>query len=151
MATGKIYHSEAKNPDVGNGSLIYSSNFYLITEHRVGDKMWNIVNVYAPNTRNDRHSLWEELSIFLFQNKNAFCIGDFNSPLYPSEKIGGMIDCNDNMKDLADFINNNSLLDMEMDGVKFTWSNNRKGVDLIQVKLDRILVPVGWEGFLVHY
>ena len=75
----------------GNCSLIYSSKFYLITEHRMGDKTWNILNVYAPNTRNGRHNLWEELSIFLSQNKNTFCMGDFNFPLYPSEKIGGMI------------------------------------------------------------
>ena len=121
MARGKFCYSEVENLDAGNGSLIYSSNFYLITEHRVGDKMCNIVNVYAPNTRNDRHSLCEELSIFLSQNKNTFCIGYFNSPLYPSEKIGGMIDFKDSMKDLADFINNNDLLDMEIDGVKFTW------------------------------
>jgi hypothetical protein len=46
---------------------------------------------------------------------------DFSSPLYPLEKIGGMIDFKDSMKDLADFINNNDLLDMEIDGVKFTW------------------------------
>lgn len=132
-----------QNPDAGNGSLIYSSKFYLIIEHKIGDKKWNIVNVYAPNSGNGRHSLWEELSIFLSQNKNTFCMGDFNSPLYPLEKIGGMIDFNDSMKDLASFININDLLDMEMHGVKFTWSNNRKGVDLIQVKLDRLLVPEG--------
>ena len=130
---------------------MYSSKFYLITEHRIGDKKWNIVNVYALNTRNGRHILWEDLSVFLSQNKNTFCMGDFNSPLYPSEKIRGMIDFNDSMMDLVSLINNNDLLDMEMDGVKFTWSNNRKGIDLIQVKLDRLLVPAGWEGFLVHY
>ena len=78
-------------------------------------------------------------------------MGNFNSPLYPLENIGGMIDFTDCMKDLANFINNNDLLDMEMCGVKFTWSNNRKGVDLIQVKLDRLLVLVGWERFLVYY
>ena len=73
-------------------------------------------------------------------------MGAFNLPLYPSEKVGGMIDFNDSMKDLANFINNNDLMDMDMHGVKFTWSNNRKGVDLIQVKLDRLLVLIGWEG-----
>ena len=77
-------------------------------------------------------------------------MGDFNSPLYPLEKIGGMIDFNDSMKNLANFINNNNLLDIEMDGVKCTWSINKKGVDLFQVKLDRVLVLTGWEGFLVY-
>ena len=73
-------------------------------------------------------------------------MGDFNSPLYPFEKDGGAVDFTKSMKDLAKFINKNDLMDMKMCGVKFTWSNNRKGVDLIQVKLDRLLVPVGWDG-----
>ena len=109
------------NLNDGNVSLTYSSKFYLISKHRIGDKKWNIVNVYAPNTRNGRHSLWEELSIFLSQNKNAFCVGNFNSPLYPLEKIGGMIDFNDSMKHLVDFINNKDLMDMEMRGLNLTW------------------------------
>ena len=66
-------------------------------------------------------------------------MGYFKSPLYPSEKVRGTVDFNDNMKDLAKFINKNDLMDMEMHGVTFTWLNNRKGVDLIQVKLDRLL------------
>lgn len=67
-------------------------------------------------------------------------MGDFNSPLYPLEKVGGMVDFNDSMKDLAKSINKNDLMEMEMFGVKFTWSYNRKGVDLIQFKIDRLLV-----------
>jgi hypothetical protein len=57
------------------------------------------------------------------------------------KKVGGMDDFNDSMKDLVEFINKNDLMDMDMCGVKFTWSNNRKGIDLIQVKLDRLWVP----------
>ena len=70
----------------------------------MGYKIWNIANVYAPNARNGRYSLREELSVFLSQNKNTFCVGDFNLPLYPLEKIGGMIDLNDSMIDFSDFI-----------------------------------------------
>ena len=57
-----------------------------------------------------------------------------------------MVGFNDNMKDFADFINNNDLMDMEMCGVKLTWSKNMKGVDLIQVNLDRLLALSSWEG-----
>ncbi len=52
------------------------------------------------------------------------------------------MDFTNSIKDLVGFINKNDLMDMEMHGVKFTWSNNRKWVELIQVKLDRLLVPV---------
>ena len=67
-------------------------------------------------------------------------MGYFNLPLYPLEKVGGMVDFNDSMKNLAEFINNNDLMDMEKCKRKLTWSNNRKGVDHIQIKLDRHLV-----------
>lgn len=73
-------------------------------------------------------------------------MGDFNSPLYPSEKARGVVDFTNSMKDLAEFINKNDLMDMEIHGVKFTCSFNRKGVDLIQVKLDRLLVLTSWDG-----
>ena len=66
-------------------------------------------------------------------------MGDFNSPLYPSKKVGGAIDFTDSMKDLADFINTNDLMDLKLRGFKLTWLNN-KGEDLIQAKLDRLLV-----------
>ena len=42
------------NRCVGNGSLIHYSRYYLINEHKKGDKIWNIVIVYAPNTREGR-------------------------------------------------------------------------------------------------
>lgn len=93
----------------------------------IQDRKCNIINVYAPNMRNSRYSLWEELLVFISQNKNTFCMRDFNSPLYPLEKIRGMIDFTNSMKYLANFINDDDILDMEMHGVKFTWSNNRNG------------------------
>jgi len=53
------------------------------------------------------------------------------------------VDFTDSMKDLNEFISKDDLIDIEMHGVRFTWLNNRKGFDLIQVKLDKILVLVG--------
>ena len=38
------------------------------------------------------------------------------------------------------------LMDVELRGNPYTWTNNRKGEDLIQVKLDRLLVSGDWSS-----
>ncbi|XP_059070394.1 uncharacterized protein LOC131860059 [Cryptomeria japonica] len=50
----------------------------------------------------------------------------------------------DSRQDLADMINSLSMLDLDLFGAKFTWSNRRNGEDLIQVKLDRGFVSLDW-------
>ena len=65
------------------------------------------------------------------KDKNLMCMGDFNTPLFPLEKIGGIIDLLESMKDLLDFINTHDLINIDLKGNPFTWSNNRKGEDLI--------------------
>lgn len=119
------------NPSVGKENFIHNSKYYLITEHKKDEGTWNVISMYAPNLRQGRCWLWEELSNFLSHSRKSFCMGNFNSPLYPSEQAGRAMDFTDSMKDLAEFINKNDLMDLEMRGVKFTWSTNRKGVDLI--------------------
>ncbi len=47
-------------------------------------------------------------------------------------------------KHLADMINDLSLLDVELGGNKFTWSNRRIDIDCIQVRLDRALSTFDW-------
>lgn len=41
-------------------------------------------------------------------------VGDFNSPLYPSEKYGGLGDFSDSMGNVASFINASSLMDIDL-------------------------------------
>ena len=36
------------------------------------------------------------------------------------------------------------FIDVELRGNPFTWTNNRKGSDLIQVRLDRLMVTQNW-------
>ncbi|XP_059066442.1 uncharacterized protein LOC131857750 [Cryptomeria japonica] len=50
--------------------------------------------------------------------------------------------------DLADFINGQGLVDLDLSGASFTWSNRCVGTDLIQVRLDRDLISVEW---IQHY
>lgn len=71
-------------------------------------------------------------------------MSDFNSLLIPSKKLGGLLEYYDNMTDLVDFIGRNALMDVDLTWKKFTWSNIRKGKDLIQVRLDKFVILSNW-------
>lgn len=73
----------------------------------------------------------------IFSNDNWILAGDFNSPISNLEKRGGTPISKESKQDLSDFINTLGLVDLELSGSKFTWSNSNSGVDLIQVILDR--------------
>ncbi|XP_059078005.1 uncharacterized protein LOC131876583 [Cryptomeria japonica] len=60
-------------------------------------------------------------------------MGDFNTPLQGAEKFGGTQAQLDSKTDLMDFINVNALVDTDLTGASYTWSNRRDGKDLIQV------------------
>lgn len=70
--------------------------------------------------------------------------GGFQHSFVSRGKKGGHIDITKSMEDFQDFISLNNLMDVELGGSIFTWSNRRKGDQLIQVKLDRALISWGW-------
>lgn len=43
-----------------------------------------------------------------------------------------------------DFINGQALMDVNLRGINYTWTNRRTGPDLIQVRLDRNLISPNW-------
>lgn len=59
------------------------------------------------------------------------CMGDFNTPLYHSEKLVGNRECPESLQDLNEFMRKLDLMDVELRGNPCTWTNNRKGEDLI--------------------
>lgn len=53
---------------------------------------WNIFNFYASNARNSRLAVWDEETKVAetMRQEIIFCMGYFNTPLYPSKKLGGL-------------------------------------------------------------
>lgn len=49
------------------------------------------------------------------------------------------------MMELVEFFNMTNLIDIPLQGTKYTWSNRRIGNHLIQVKLDRFLISANWD------
>jgi hypothetical protein len=72
----------------------------------------------------------------------------FNIVLNDGEKFGGVSNSQDGRLDLSNFISRQALMDLNLRGTKYNWSNRRVGEDLIQVKLDRAFIFHEW---IQHY
>ena len=87
----------------------------------VDDFVWACTGVYGPNDNGQRFTLWEELSQVRARWPMAWClVGDFNIIKYPSESLG-CESFSPAMFAFSDFIENNSLVDLPLEGAFFTW------------------------------
>lgn len=100
--------------------------------------------IYAFNGAAERKQMWEDLKHIKNQVQGAWVVsGDFNSPLYPEDRIGSEIQ----FAEIADFrecVDECDLADLHFTGSKFTWCNNQGGDSRVVSKIDRCLVNVGW-------
>ena len=71
-------------------------------------------------------------------------MGDFNTPLFDEKKSGGLALDLDSKIDLSNFINSLTLLDIDLFGGTFTWSNRHLGSEFFQVHLDWALISPNW-------
>ena len=82
---------------------------------------WVYTGLYGPNVEHHRVALWEELSRVCVKWSTAcFLFGDFNIIRYPCERLG----CESFSSIIfafSDFIENNYLVDLPLDGAAFTW------------------------------
>ena len=69
-------------------------------------------------------------------------VGDVNIIRYPSERLG-CESFSPAMFAFSDFIENNSLVDLPLEGASFTWFND-SGLPSMS-RIDRVLVSLDWE------
>lgn len=123
------------------------NNMTSIRFHHLKDNTsWVLTNIYAPNTKNERKKFWLKIdqAISLFEKESWIVLGDFNTHLKEDEKIGGSQPNLDNSLDLMNFITRQALIDIDLQGISYTWTNRRECKDLIQVRLDRALITNDW-------
>lgn len=91
-------------------------------EHIKDNFVWVLSNVYAPNTKSRRAKYWKSLAAdrLQFADQSWIIMGDFNTPLKDEEKMGGIPLQLDGKQDLMDFINDQALIDMDLQGINFT-------------------------------
>jgi hypothetical protein len=101
---------------------------------------WAFAGVYGPNRDHIRWRLWEELAGLISIWEVPWCIGgDFNVTLFMDERQRGAAH-RAAVADFADFVAEQGLMDLPMDGGDATWSNS-----VSWSRLDRFLVSPEWE------
>lgn len=100
-----------------------------------------ISSVYGSPQTARRRDFWAELSLLRGRWSGAWCIGgDWNAVRYPSERLGSTQFTLD-MQEFFDWIDFHLLVDLQMSGANFAWSNHQE--HLIMSRLDRFLVSPG--------
>ncbi|XP_077249317.1 uncharacterized protein LOC143888801 [Tasmannia lanceolata] len=104
---------------------------------------WKLTVVYGPARARERIALWTELRDIREQRQGPWMVGgNFNTIRLPEEK-NRMALITTSMRNLSNFINDSALIDLLLEGARFTWTNNQE--NLIMSRLDRILISMEWE------
>ncbi|GJX92676.1 RNA-directed DNA polymerase, eukaryota [Tanacetum coccineum] len=93
-----------------------------------------LVNLYAPQERNEKIELWDYISRFIRDHEGEFLLfGDFNAVRYAHER-SSIEFCRHTTEDFNKFIMNSNLVDMQMGGRRFTRVDKNFGVALEDVE-----------------
>ncbi|KAL4191825.1 hypothetical protein AMTRI_Chr06g190990 [Amborella trichopoda] len=104
---------------------------------------WKFSGIYGPNSTSLRALLWAELDFIASLPHSAWYLGgDFNITRWSHERNSNSI-ISQGMMDFSDFISRNELLEIPLQGNRFTWSNHSSQPSLS--KLDRLLLSSNWE------
>ncbi|XP_030970526.1 uncharacterized protein LOC115990899 [Quercus lobata] len=124
------------------GSCGASRGVLLMWDTRVVDKVEEAVGHFSVSS-GDRRFLWEELSGLSSWWNVPWCVGgDFNVVRFPSERAGATA-FTAAMREFSEFISEQGLIDIPLEGGTFTWSNSREVAS--KARLDRFLFSQDWE------
>ncbi|XP_029145233.2 uncharacterized protein [Arachis hypogaea] len=103
---------------------------------------YGVLGVYLSSNDQHRMAQFAELTSVTQQfDGKVVLMGDFHAISSQLEKAGGGAKSPSSIETFNSFIDDNSLIIRR----PFTWSNRRKGDELIQERLDRFLVGVDWQ------
>lgn len=101
-----------------------------------------ITAVYGPNSGQRRSDFWSELDAVRARWAGLWCIGgDFNVIRFLEYKLGGCRMTAD-MQGFSVWINSHGLMDLQLNGALFTWSNHQ--TTPIMLCLDRFFISTEW-------
>ena len=97
----------------------------VLVEDLTNNSKWLLTSVYGPNNGQRRDDFWKELDTIRGRWNGAWCIGgDLNINRFPSEKLGGS-KLTAEMRRFFDWINSHNLVDLQLGGASFIWSNHQ--------------------------
>ncbi|XP_026459128.1 uncharacterized protein LOC113359761 [Papaver somniferum] len=101
--------------------------------------------VYVDNYYMTRNSLWASIIAFASINtRPRVLLGDFNSLLYPSDKLGGSPVMPIHYQDFSRCVQLSQIFDLQFSGCFYTWTNCQLDGAVIRSKLDRGMVNLQW-------
>ena len=123
-------------------SSLVNERFILLKGKFIGyDLTFNFINLYGPNEENERVLFWNELAALKINNDELWCyVGDFNAVLCADERRG-TTDVSRTIQNFAAFVHNSDLVDLPMNGRKFTWMRRNSSS---MSRLDRFLLSSNW-------
>ena len=123
----------------------------VVSYFSVSCRFWNVVDqhecaflgVYGCHIDRVCQLMWTELGGIASWWDVPRCIrGDFNVIRFPSERLGAERFTTER-HDFSEFISSFGLMDILLEGGRFTWSNNREAFAMSRI--DRFLYSAGWE------
>ena len=128
-----------KKVDEATGHFSLSCKFRCVADQYE----WAFSGVYSPQTDRERREMWDELSGMSSWWTSPWCVGgDFNVTQFPTERMGAA-HFTPAMNDFSEFIFSLGLMDIPMEGGRFTWSNNRENA--VMSCIDWFLYTGEWE------
>lgn len=101
-----------------------------------------LINIYGPNSIQDKRKVWIEISSLMddFKNQNIIIGGDFNAVLRVNEKWGGITIESQTTKELQELMNKNKLMEIKSETRNYTQNNRCAGFIRITEMLDRFFL-----------
>lgn len=95
--------------------------------------------IYGNPIYQQRRYLWSRIAdLQPHLNKPWCCIGDFNEILAQHEKDGRRIQQTGRMENFRHFIKQSGLMDLDLNGCKYTWVSNPREGFVTREKLDSV-------------
>lgn len=101
--------------------------------------------MHADPIFNKRVKLWDDLQC-LGTNFNGpwLCVGDFNEVASLWEKQGGWGVNSNCMERFNNFVSDSGMMDLEFEGINYTWTNKIEGDESIRERIDKALANTDW-------
>lgn len=107
--------------------------------------------VYGNPTFQQRRGLWSRLLAQQIDKHVPWCcLGDFNELLSHFEKDGIRPFHPGRANLFRDFLNLSGLMDLDLNGCRYTWSSNPRNGVITKEKLDRVLLNWPWRQSFPH-
>ncbi|KAL4180783.1 hypothetical protein AMTRI_Chr12g267800 [Amborella trichopoda] len=104
---------------------------------------WKFLAVYGPNSNTIRQRFWAKLDHIAYLPHPIWCVGGAFNVVCWSHERNSSSSISPEMRDFSDFISHNELIDIPLQGCKFTGSNHSSNPPIS--KLDRFLISANWE------